>query len=70
MSDGERLAALLAELGFVTASGSPATLHAFAELLLGEFRAAHAERGPRRSRRADDCSRTRSRRWRACKTIR
>jgi ubiquinone biosynthesis protein len=40
IGDGERLAALLAELGFVTASGAPATLHAFAELLLGEFRAA------------------------------
>ena len=38
--DGERLATLLAELGFATASGAPATLHAFAELLLGEFRAA------------------------------
>ncbi len=38
--DGARLATHLAELGFATASGAPATLQAFAELLLGEFRAA------------------------------
>ena len=43
--DGERLAALLSELGFATASGAPATLHAFAELLLGEFRAAMQNAG-------------------------
>jgi ubiquinone biosynthesis protein len=36
--DTGRVAALLGELGFATASGSPATLHAFADLLLGEFR--------------------------------
>lgn len=36
--ESQRVAALLAKLGFATASGSPETLHAFAELLLGEFR--------------------------------
>ncbi len=41
--DSPRVAALLAELGFATASGAPDTLHAFATLLLGEFRAALAD---------------------------
>lgn len=43
--DSARVAALLGELGFATASGASGTLHAFAELLLGEFRAALAHAG-------------------------
>jgi ubiquinone biosynthesis protein len=43
--DTPRVSGLLAELGFATASGAPDTLHAFAELLLGEFRQALAS-GP------------------------
>ncbi len=38
--DTPRVATLLGQLGFATRSGDPATLHVFAELLLGEFRAA------------------------------
>ncbi len=36
--DSARVAEILNELGFATRSGAPETLHAFAELLLSEFR--------------------------------
>jgi len=43
--DAGRVAGLLDALGFRTASGAPDTLHAFAELLLGEFRRTAARGG-------------------------
>jgi ubiquinone biosynthesis protein len=45
--DTARVATLLGELGFATASGEPATLQVFAELLLGEFRTSLAAGGAR-----------------------
>jgi ubiquinone biosynthesis protein len=40
LGDRERLARLFSEIGFVTKSGKPETLHQFADALLGEIRGA------------------------------